>query len=174
MKKSLKILLIFLSIFTGRVALASVSNGTITLDSATYQPSASIQATITADITNDSTTPSAWLSTEVQTSESGSPSTCSANPDPDVTPAAAATASGTAIVGGLTAPSTPGTYQVFTVLYEGDGCTGGLIGLTSVTFTVAAPPATTPTAVPMMPLWLLGLMATAIALIASVRIGRKK
>ena len=160
---------------TAKGVLASASNQAITLDSATYQPSAAIQVTITADITNDGTAPSAWRSTDVQTSEAGSTSICSANPDPDVTPAAAATAPGTAIVSGITAPATPGTYQVFAVIQEDAGCTGDVIGLAPFTFTVAAPapPATTPTAVPVMPIWLIGLLATAIALIASIRIGRK-
>jgi hypothetical protein len=66
--------------------------------------------------------------------------------------------------------------QTCTVVSGGSGTIAGANPIAQVQCTPNAtpPPTTTPTAVPVMPLWLLGLMAVGIAGVASIRFKRAR
>lgn len=131
----------------GSVANDSVSvNGVAAPGPLFVGPSATLDATISLDLTNDgSPTINAWRSTQWGFFPGGS-SGCSAEP-PDAVPGAGQTIPGvTANLAGLTAPATPGNYQLLFTAFEADGCTGTqLVGLQTMPIVVVPPTQAIPT-----------------------------
>jgi hypothetical protein len=142
---------------TGSSAIASVSSPSITINGTagpvTVAPSSSLTAVVTLDVTNSNPAPLLWTSTEWEISGSTTVS-CSNEPNPAVAPALGVTASGTATLTGITAPSTEGNHTMVFAVRDGLDCTGNIFGVGAVTITVAAAPpvVSAPEQVPALPL----------------------